>query len=248
MSGVTVALFFAQLFTSSELMAKSDLLFLHEEIMLLTLHDEKGTVLTGNYPYAIGGAVLAELLLSGRLRIVEERRKKFVELRSDKPLGDPIVDECLQKVASANRRATVETWVSRFSALRNLMHRVAERLCERGILKADEGKILWIFTRKTYPEINPAPERKLIQRLREAIFTDAKGVDPHTIVLVSLASATDLLHAIFDRKELKPRREHIKQLTNGEISGKAARDVIAAMQAAVAVAAMMPVMMSASSP
>ena len=140
-------------------MPKNRSLFLHEEIMLLALHDDKGTVSSGNYPYAIGGAVLADLLLSGRLR-VDEKGKKIVGLRSDRPLGDPVVDECLAKVAEAKRRATVETWVSRFAGLRDLKHQVAQGLCKHGILRADEDKVMWIFTRKIYPEVDPRPERR----------------------------------------------------------------------------------------
>ncbi len=40
-------------------------LFLHEEIMLLALRDEEGTIASGTmYKYAIGAAVLSELLLN----------------------------------------------------------------------------------------------------------------------------------------------------------------------------------------
>ena len=222
-------------------MSKKRSLFLHEEIMLLALHDDKGTVSSENYPYAVGGAVLADLLLTGRLRIDEEGKKKFVALRSDRPLGNPIVDECLAKVAEAKRRATVQTWVSRFASLRDLKHRVAQGLCKRGILEADEDTILWVFTRKVYPEINPVPERELIERLRKAIFTDARDLDPHTVVLVSLANGSDLLRLVFDRRELKTRKQRIEQLVNGELTGKATKQAIEAMQAAMMVAIIMPV-------
>jgi len=221
-------------------MPKKDSLFLHEKIMLLALHDDKGTISSENYPYAIGGAVLADLLLAGRLRVDEEGRKKFVGLRIAKPLGDPIVDECLAKVAEAKRRATVQTWVTRFAGLRNLKHRVAQGLCKRGILQADEDKVLWIFTRKIYPEINPVPENELIDRLREAIFTETKELDPHTVVLVSLANGANLLRLVFDRRELKARKTRIEQLANGELTGKATKEAIEAMQAAVMVAVIMP--------
>ena len=227
-------------------MTKNDLLFLHEEIMLLALHDEKGTVLSCVYPFAIGGAILAELMFGGRLGVDEQRKKKYVELRSDKPLGDSVIDECLAKVAAAKRRATVETWVTRFSGVKNLKHRVAQQLCRRGILQADEDKVLWIFTRKIYPEINPGPERKLIDRMRTAIFTDASDIDPHTIVLISLARAADLLRLVFDRKDLKERKARIEQLTRGEITGKAAKDAIHAMQVAVMMPATMTPMISSS--
>lgn len=225
-------------------MPKNDALYLHEEIMLLALHDAKGTIASENYPYAIGGAIMAELLLSGRLRIDEEGKKKFIGLRSDRSLGNPIVDECLAKVVAAGRRATVQTWVSRFAQLRDLKHRVARGLCDRGILKADEGKVLLIFTRKIYPEINPAPERALIQRLKKAIFTETKGLDPHTVVLVSLANGADLLRLVFARKELKARKDRIEKLVNGEITGKAAKEAIEAMQAAVMVAVIMPAILT----
>jgi len=42
-------------------MARSDDLFLHEEIMLLALKDDKGTIEFGaNYTHAVAGAVIAQ--------------------------------------------------------------------------------------------------------------------------------------------------------------------------------------------
>ena len=53
-------------------MVANDELHLYEEIMLLALRDEEGTVASGTmYNYAVGGALLAELLLEQRLRIEE---------------------------------------------------------------------------------------------------------------------------------------------------------------------------------
>jgi len=216
-------------------------LFLHEEIMLLALRDEEGTIASGTmYQYAIGAAVLAELLLSKRVAVEQSRKRKLVSLVSSTPSGDPLIDQCLERVSRAKRRAALQTWVSRFAGVKNLKHRVARRLCERGILKADEDKILLIFTRKIYPEVNPEPEEKLIERLRRAIFTDATDVDPPTVVLVSLANSTGLLKVVFDKKRLKGRKARIEQIVNGEITGKAAREAIQAMQAAVMVACIMP--------
>ena len=110
----------------------------------------------------------------------------------------------------------------------------------RGILRADEGNFLLIFTRRIYPEANPEPERKLMERLREAVFTDTQDVDPRTVVIVSLANSAGLLKVVFDKKKLKSRRARIEQIINGEMTGKAAREAIEAMQAAVMVAAIMP--------
>jgi hypothetical protein len=216
-------------------------LFLHEEIMLLALRDEKGTIVPGTmFEYAIGAAVLAELLLNQRIAVDQSSRRKLVDVVSSTPLGDPLLDQCLEKITTAKRRAALQTWVSRFIAVKNLKHLIAQRLCRRGILRADEDKVLLIFTRKIYPEVNPEPERKLIERLRQAIFTDAPDIDSRTVVLVSLANSATLLNVVFDKKMLKTRKARIKQIVNGEITGKAAQEAIQAMQAAVMMTVMMP--------
>ena len=222
-------------------------LFLHEEIMLLALRDEEGTIVSGTmYQYAIGAAVLAELLLNKRIAVGEPRRKKLVDLISSQSFGEPLIDQCLEKISNAKRRASLQSWVSRFAGVKNLKHRVALQLCERGILRATEDKILLIFTRKIYPEVNPEPERKLIEQLRQAIFTDSRDVDPRTVVLVSLANSTGLLKVVFDKKELKGRKARIKEISDGEITGKAAKEAIEAMQAAVMVCCIVPAITTAA--
>ncbi len=212
--------------------------------MLLALRDEKGTVEFGSqYAYSLGGAILAELLQSGRIT-VEDGKKKLVDLRSAKRLGDPVIDECLGKIAAAGRRASIQTWLQRFAQLKKLHHRVAERLCERGILRADREKVLLIFNRTVYPEINPQPERRMIERMRKAIFNDGPRVDARTGILISLAKGANLLGIPFDKKELKRRKKRIEQITNGELLGKAAAEAIEAAQVAVMVACIMPAMIA----
>ncbi len=219
-------------------------LFLYEEIMLLALRDEEGTIASGTmYQYAIGAAVLAELLLNQRIVVDQSAKRKLVDLVSSTPLGDPLLDRCLEKVTTAKRRAALQTWVCRFAAVRNIKHLIAQRLCRRGILRADEDKVLLIFTRKIYPEVDPKPERELIERLRQAIFTDATDVDSRTVVLVSLANSASLLNVVFDKKMLKARKTRIEQIINGEITGKAAQEAI---QAVVMMAVMMPAFTTAA--
>ena len=215
-------------------------LYLHEEIMLLVLRDEQGTIEFGAwYNQALGSAVLSELLLAERIAI-DDGKKHLVDLVSDRPIGEPVIDECLSKIVLAKRRASATNWVSRFGNLKQLKHRVARGLCKRDILRADEDKVLLLFSRKIYPEVNPIPERELIDRMREAIFTDVEPVDIRTVILVSLANACDLLKFPFDKKDLKRRAKRIEQLSNGDLIGQAAKEAIQAIQAAIVVAAVMP--------
>lgn len=208
-------------------------LFLHEELLLLALRDEEGTISAAMYPYALAGAILAELMLHERIR-VEDPKKKMVHLLSGSPLGDALLDECLEKIAKAERPDSLADWVERFTAIRHLKDRVAEGLCDRGILRADKGTFLFVFPKVTYPEVDHGPEGKILQRLQAAIFSEAEEIDTRTAVLLSLASCTGMLPTIFDPKELKSRQEHIDRITQGEEVGQAAKEAIDAMQAALA--------------
>ena len=126
-------------------------------------------------------------------------------------------------------------WVSRFARVKKLKHKIAKQLCKRGILRSDEDSVFLVFSRKIYPEINPEPERQIMGRLRDAIFTDTDQVEPRTTVLLSLAKSTGVLKANFDKKKLKTRKDRIERIINGEVTGKATKEAIDAMNAAVMV-------------
>ncbi len=208
-------------------------LHLHEQVLLLALRDEKGTPESraGMYRLALGGAILSELLLAGCL-VVDEDKKKRVDLVKVERLYDPILDECLGLVASAKRRRSATEWVGRFARTKRLHHRVAQGLCRRGILRDSEDTVLLFFKRKVYPTIDPGPERQLIRRLRRAIFSDTKRLNPRTGVLVALAHGTGLLRVHFERWELKERRRRLEQITKGDLIGGATRQAVQAAQAA----------------
>lgn len=161
-------------------------------------------------------------------------------------MGEPVIDECLESIVKAKRRARTGAWVQRFSNLKKLKHRVARGLCERRILRADEDTVLLLFRRKIYPETDPKPERELIERLRKAIFGEGHKVDSRTAVLVSLANAADLLKIPFGRKILKTRKKRIEQLVDGELMGQATKEAVHAAQAAIIACCILPATMGAA--
>jgi len=216
-------------------MPDSNALRFYEEIMLLALRDEKGTVSTEFVAHAIAGAVLADLRSLGRITVDDTKRKLVTVLNADH-MGDPVIDACLEKVRKANRRASLSTWINRLATVKKLQHLAAERLCDRGILRADKDKVLLFFTRKIYPEIDPIPEKKIIERLRGAIYDTTDRVDERTLILLSLANGAHLLGDTFGRKEIRKRKKDIKSLLMGEVIGNETRKVIEACQVAVIIA------------
>ena len=215
-------------------------LFLYEEVMLLALRNDKGTIATPFTEHAVAGAVLAELLVTEHIKISDDK-KGMLDVISRNPLGDPIIDEALKTMATAKRRASMKTWLTRLARMKKLRHRVAEQLCKRGILRATEGTILLIFKRKIYPELDPRPEKEIIGRLEAVIFGKPKEVDVRTTILISLANGAGLLQVNFGRKKLKAQKKHIEAIIQGEAIGKATKEIIQAIHATIMVATMVPV-------
>jgi hypothetical protein len=207
-------------------------LFLHEEIVLLALHDEKGTVPFGTMVgYAVGGALIAELLLRERLALAPGKRADLLTVRSTTPVGEPALDLALEQIRTAKRRASATSWVGRLAS-RVPTRQIALRLAQRGIVRREEGRFLLIFTRDVFPTVNPDPERELVERMRRAIFED-REVDGRTAILVGLAKSVDLLRLVFDRKAVKARKQRLDELAKMHAAAGATREAIESVQAAM---------------
>lgn len=222
-------------------MEASNNLHIYEEILLLALRDKKGTMLFGvNYQQALAGALLAELLLKNKVEIEYSGKRKFIKLVNQKSTGNSLLDECLEKIASSKRRARPQNWIMRFANIRRLKHKAAQSLCRKRILKMEEDKVLLIFNRKVYPELNPKPEKRLLDKIYAAIFGSSKEIEPETIILISICNSTGILRHLFDKAKLREKKNRIKEITAGNLIGKATKDAIEAMQAAIMVAVIIP--------
>lgn len=216
---------------------------LHEEILLLALKDEKGTPHSSQYGFALGGALLAELLLEERLELQEKPRRKplkpgkkpdyLVAVADGKPLADPIVDECLHRVGTSKKSRSPQDWVVRFSQLKDLKRRIAVGLCRRGILREREDRILVLFRRTAYPTLDGAPERRVMDRLTAAVMGDGDALDSRTAVLVALCHGTGLLKPVLGKAVVKERKEWIESIASGDIVGEATKAAVQAAHAAV---------------
>jgi len=218
-------------------------LHLHEEILLLALDDDEGTIDFGSsWQMAAGGALIAELLLEGRLRATDDKHPKLLVV-DPTPLGDAVLDAVLEEIASAKKPKKGSDWVQKFANQGKLKERIAEGLVGKGVLKVEQDKVLWIFDRTKYPERDGRAEKEVAERLRKAIFTTTHDLTPRTIVLVSLADVAGLLPNLFDKHRLKDRKDRIKKISEGAVAGSltgAAMEAVQAMQAAVMVCCIMP--------
>jgi len=114
---------------------------------------------------------------------------------------------------------------------------VLQRLINKGILKKEEAKILWIIPNNKYPTSDLSPENKVRERLKAVMLEGAKS-EPRDIMLLSLIDVSDLTKEAFrDKEDYKKVKKKIKEVTQDiQISGainKSIREIQAAIMIAV---------------
>jgi len=221
-------------------------LFLHEELLLLALRDEKGTLEPGIWPQlAIGAASVAELVFQERIA-VNSGKRALVDVVDESPLGDAFLDACLARMATARRRASLQTWVTRLAGSRHAKQTVAEGLCAKGVLREDLRKILGIFSQRIFPEADSRPERELRERIARAIQSGSTDLDPRTSVAIALAHRCNILRLVVGKRMVRERRERIEQIAAGQMVGEAVKKAVAATQAALMAATITPAIMAST--
>ena len=217
-------------------------LFLHHEVMLLAIRDDTGTFSSGMFLYSVAGAMVSELLIRQRI-VAGIEKKQLVSVEDKTTTGDALLDELLQLILESKKPRPLQHWVFKAANMPKLKHRIAEQLCEMGILRHDEKKVLWLFTQQVYPELDGSYEDAIRDRMADVMFDDKVKPDGSTAVLIALASHAGLLKANFAPEELRQRKDRIKRLANGDIlASGATQSAIQAVQAAIMVATIIPAM------
>ncbi|KPD22445.1 GOLPH3/VPS74 family protein [Idiomarina abyssalis] len=222
-----------------------DNLKLYEAIVLLALCEEKGTMNGAYVEYATAAALAAELLMLGRIKVDDGNNEKIAVV-NDSPTGDSLLDEALTMILDAKRQYELEYWVEKLAGIKDLKHKVAQALATDGIVASEKEKVLWLFERRVYPEVNPEPEEQLRQEMRNVVLSDGDEIEPRIAIVVALANSAALLPQVFTKQELKDRKQRIKQLEKGELVSKAAKEAVQAIEAAVMIAAIMPAITAAT--
>lgn len=110
-----------------------------EEILLLALDDDTGRLNVAlrdrRIGVAFGGALLMDLALNDR--IDTDLRELFVV--SSEPLGEPVLDGALARIAWERERRSTDHWVDVFADDRDaVLRQVAGRLVEGGSRSATD--------------------------------------------------------------------------------------------------------------
>ncbi|MFD1719999.1 GOLPH3/VPS74 family protein [Amnibacterium endophyticum] len=160
-----------------------------EDLLLLLLDDERGTAasLWVDVGTPLAAAALAELALRGAVELEPGSFLSSATLRATgRPEPDPVLGRVLAVVAERPR--SVSSVISR--AKRGLQEDLAARLAAAGVLRREEDRVLGLFPRTTWPEVDAAREQGVRGRLMR-VLVDGAEPDERTAVLAGILGALD---------------------------------------------------------
>jgi Golgi phosphoprotein 3 len=197
-----------------------------EEIVLLLHDDASGEFVQlpqSVFSVVIAGAALMDLAIHNRIDTDLESLTVVDRI----PLGDDILDDVLATIVTAAKKVAgagpfdISTALYDVAADAELYRaRALGRLIQRGILREENGRHLWVFRSRRYPIIDDAEQQEVRARLRHILLSD-EIPDPRDIVLICLASACSLLRFILSPDEIDDTAARVDQLRKMDLIGQA---------------------------
>ncbi|MDR7274205.1 GOLPH3/VPS74 family protein [Catenuloplanes atrovinosus] len=206
-----------------------------EDLLLLLLDDETGTpAKAGTLPYALGGAVLVELAMLGRVDTAKGNLLTGAQVTAvgDGPLPDPLLQEAYDEIARKPR--SVQTLLLKIGG--GLWDTVVERLIAQGQIRRESKRVLGLFRTTRLPAADTGHEAEL-RRVIRAVLVDGAEPDPRTAAIIALLSGSGAL------PELRPLiawsgdvHRRAKELEKGHWGAAAVGTAVARTAAAIAAA------------
>ena len=154
-------------------------------------------------------------------------------LVSDKATGDRMLDPILKEIVAAKDKKDAKYWVGVISADGEKIRDAAlAKLVEKGVLKKEEKKVLWVIPGRRYPMIQNKEEEEVRKRIRHVVV-DGAIPSPRDVVIISLASACQLLRTVFSDADLLKHSPRIAEVAKMDLIGRAVSKSVAEVQEAV---------------
>lgn len=204
-----------------------------EEILLLALDDETGKFVrmgTQGLGYPLAGAVLMDLALRSKIDADLEK----VMVIDTGSTGEPLLDGPLAQIASSDQPYSARQWVGRLvPGAQEIEDAALDRLVERGILRCEDKKILWVFSERRYPTVDDTEEKEVKRRLVDILMSDEIPT-PRDVAMIALVDACDLLGAVLSAREVERVAPRVEQVRKLDLIGQAMTDAVRALRLEIA--------------
>ncbi|MEM9327229.1 MAG: GPP34 family phosphoprotein [Bacteroidota bacterium] len=170
-----------------------------EGLYLIALDDEEGRLLAAaekRYIPGVLSAAILELYLTEKINL----NQGAVEVKDPSTTQNGILDSVLSRLETGP--SIIEQIKSLTGHFNHIKEDLDKLLSERGILRREETKLLWIPLSERMGNANYAYEKEIRNILRAMVFKNAKPT-PSFVVLMSLVYDCGILDEVFrDKDEL----------------------------------------------
>lgn len=187
-------------------------LTLPEELLILTIHQDKGTYIgaaTDKLKVGLAGALLTQLALHAKIEVDKNHR---VNVLDGEPSGDDLADGVLAAIKESEKARKVGYWINAFTPKADSYRkRLVERLVEKGVLTVDDDHLNWVVPSPFHPEGKASTKYWLKRRLCDLVLADLEAGSAE-VAFLSLVRAVDLLDLIFVKDERRLASNRINEL------------------------------------
>jgi hypothetical protein len=183
-----------------------------EELYLLSIHGEKGTIIGSSVEHmkpGLAGAILIDLAMLGKIHTSNNHRLLLVD---DNSTSVEVLDEALKALKESEKERKFGYWINNLSKKKDKFNKlIIESLCQKGVVTQEDDHLIWVIPSPLQTEIKATTKYWVNMRLRSAVLT-SEDIQQGDIVLLSLLSACGLLELVFLRDESKFAGRKINQL------------------------------------
>ena len=173
-------------------------LSLAEGLMLIALDDEEGRLLAAaehSIDSGLVGILILELSLIKRISFEGDK----IIIKDTTGTGNKVLDGILKAIGGGGKSVadTVKEITPQFETIQD---DIIELLVQRGILKVESTKLLWIPVSERMDNANYAFEQEIRDTLR-AIVSKGQRPTPAIAILMSMISNCKILEEVFQEKD-----------------------------------------------
>lgn len=206
------------------------------DLALLALDPATGRSRLGSHADLIlGGGVLHDLLLAGRIAVDGEGRHARVSVVDGSPTGSPVVDPALARLASRGKALRPRDAVGRLG--KGLPKAVHADLVARGLLVDRSDRWLGLVPRARYVVLPAAGRDELVAGVRAVLLGEREPDERHG-ALAALVGAADLVRHLVPRERRREATKRAKTLTEGAWASEGVRAAVKASEEAMMIAVM----------
>lgn len=205
-----------------------------EDFLLLATEPRSGKCLLSSMivDVTLGGAILVDLVNTGRVELRGTKSKARVVLTDKTPVGDPVLDKAIFTLQTKGPMRAQ-------SAVKLLGKKAKQPLYEalraRGDVRSEESRTWGLFTATRWPVVDTVRRDNLVRLIQASLMHD-QPADEVTGPFIGLLAAAGKLRIVVEKPELKTAKARAKVVAEGDWASAEVRKAIQAANSAMMVA------------